>query len=104
MTVELRAVVDTLGFVEPGSIEVLPSGAPAALSDPVIEELRNRRYTPAKLEGRPVRVRIEVRIKIPAVGASGRSAACCLVVVLAAFRALRAQDTARGGSVVPPAT
>ena len=71
MTVELRAVVDTLGFVEPGSIEVLPSGAPAALSDPVIEELRNRRYTPAKLEGRPVRVRIEVRIKIPSRGRIG---------------------------------
>jgi len=71
MTLELRAVVDTLGFVEPGSIEVLPSGAPVAFQDTFIEGLRNRRYTPAKLGGRPVRARIEVRIKIPSRGRIG---------------------------------
>ena len=62
--VAIRAVVDSMGFVEPGSIELPPSGLPADFTEPFIEELRHRRYTPARLGDRPVRARIEVRIKV----------------------------------------
>lgn len=61
-TALLRATLDTLGFVEPGSVEVVQSNLSREVNDFFVERLREARYSPAIARGRPVRVRIERRI------------------------------------------
>ncbi|HEY7684645.1 MAG TPA: energy transducer TonB [Gemmatimonadales bacterium] len=60
----LRATLDTLGFVEPGSVEVVRSNLSRELTDAAVERFREARYSPAIVRGRPVRVRIEYRINL----------------------------------------
>jgi hypothetical protein len=61
-TALLRATLDTLGRVEPGSVEVVHSDLPPVIHDLVVKNFRVARYSPAIVRGRPVRVRIERRI------------------------------------------
>jgi len=58
----LRATIDTLGFVERGSVEVVRSTLPPETLAGAVEHFREARYSPAIVRGRPVRVRIERRI------------------------------------------
>ena len=61
-TALLRATLDTLGFVEPGSVEVVYSNLSRELIDVAVDRFRQARYSPAIVRGRPVRVRVEHRI------------------------------------------
>jgi hypothetical protein len=63
-TTLLRATIDTLGFVESGSVEVVYSNLSRELIDIAVERLRQARYSPAIVRGRPVRVRVERRIDL----------------------------------------
>lgn len=63
-TALLRATLDTLGFVEPGSVEVVNSNFSRELNDFFMERFKEARYSPAIARGRPVRVRIERRIDL----------------------------------------
>lgn len=54
-----RFVVDTLGRVEPGSVQLLASTHPA-FSDAVSAVLPRYRFTPAQVGGRPVRMLAEL--------------------------------------------
>ncbi len=58
-----HAVVDTLGRVE--SVDLVTSTAPSSFTESFLSQLRQNRYTPARLHGHPVRVRIEVRLEVP---------------------------------------
>lgn len=60
----LRAIVDTLGRVEPGSVEVVHSTLPQELLDAVLQSLMIARYHPGRVRGRAVRVLIERRVDI----------------------------------------
>ena len=56
------AVVDTLGRVE--SVEVVSATAPPSFTESFVSQLKQSSYRPARLHGRPVRVRIEVRLEV----------------------------------------
>jgi hypothetical protein len=60
----LRAIVDTLGHVEPGSIEVVRSTLPQELLQSVLQGFLGARYRPGRAHGRTVRVLIERSIQI----------------------------------------
>jgi hypothetical protein len=60
----LRAVLDTLGHVEPGSIEVVRSTLPQELLQEVLQSFLGARYRPGRAHGRTVRVLIERSIQM----------------------------------------
>jgi len=57
----VKFVVDTLGRVEPGSIEIVRAAHPL-FGEAVADWLSRNRYDPARLNGRPVRQQVEQRI------------------------------------------
>lgn len=61
-TALLRATLDTLGWVERGSVEIVRSTLPPDVLNRLVDLFREARYSPAIVRGRPVRVRIERRI------------------------------------------
>ena len=61
-TALLRATLDTLGHIEPGSVEVVRSTLSPEILAGAVEHFRAARFSPAVVRGRPVRVRIERRI------------------------------------------
>jgi hypothetical protein len=61
-TALLRAIVDTLGHVEPGSVEVVTSSVPQEILQAVVQNLLDAHYRPGRAHGRPVRVLIERRV------------------------------------------
>jgi hypothetical protein len=63
-TAVLRAIVDTLGRVEPGSVEVVHSSVPQELLDHAMQTLLAARFHPGRAHGRAVRVLIERRIEM----------------------------------------
>lgn len=60
-TVIVQAVVDTLGKVERGSIKVISSPDPA-FSASVMSMIRQTRFIPARVNGRPRRVMIQIPV------------------------------------------
>lgn len=60
----LRAIVDTLGRVEPGSVVVVHSTLPPEIERNMVQGLLAARYNPGRVHGRAVRVLIELRIDI----------------------------------------
>jgi hypothetical protein len=62
----LRAIVDTLGRVEPGSVEIVYSTLPREIERTAVQGLQAARYYPGRAHGRAVRVLIEQRIQIGA--------------------------------------
>lgn len=60
----LRAIVDTLGQVEPGSVQVVYSTLPLETERSAVEGLRATRFHPGQAHGHAVRVLIERRIEI----------------------------------------
>ena len=58
----VRAVVDTLGRVEPGSVAVVVSSNPG-FDRAALDYLRRALFRPARVLGRPVRVLVEVPIE-----------------------------------------
>lgn len=63
-TALLRAIVDTLGRVETGSVEVVHSTLPREILDQTVQDLLVARYRPGRAHGRAVRVLIEERIDL----------------------------------------
>jgi hypothetical protein len=63
-TALLRAIVDTLGRVETGSVEVVHSTLPREILDQAVQDLLVARYRPGRAHGRAVRVLIEERIDL----------------------------------------
>jgi hypothetical protein len=64
-----RAVIDTLGRVEPKSVEVNGgSSLPQIWSEPIEDAFRNSRFRPGRLNGKAVWVRVEYRgrMRVPA--------------------------------------
>jgi hypothetical protein len=61
-TALLRATLDTLGWVERGSVEIVRSTLSPEILNQLVEIFREARYSPGIVRGRPVRVRIERRI------------------------------------------
>ncbi|HZH40801.1 MAG TPA: energy transducer TonB [Gemmatimonadales bacterium] len=61
-TVELRVMVDTLGRVQPGSIQVLSSPADAFTAE-AKRMILKARFRPARLNGRAVRALINVPVR-----------------------------------------
>ncbi len=60
--VVVEAVVDTTGAVEPGSVRVVESGD-ARFNAAATAYVRELRYTPARVAGRAVRVRMQVPVE-----------------------------------------
>jgi TonB family protein len=57
--VVLQFVIDTLGVVEPGNVEVI-EGVNPALDSLALEMIRSCRFRPGRLVGRAVRVRVQM--------------------------------------------
>jgi TonB family protein len=64
----VKFVVDTLGRVEPGSVEIVRAAHPL-FGEAVADWLPRNRYNPARVDGRPVRQLVEQRIAFSLVGA-----------------------------------
>ena len=60
----LRAIVDTLGHVEPGSVEVVRSTLPEEFLQELVLSMLDARYRPGRVHGRPVRVLVERSIHL----------------------------------------
>jgi hypothetical protein len=63
-TALLRAIVDTLGGVEAGSVEVVRSDVLQDLLDHAVQSLLTARFRPGRAHGRPVRVLIEQTVQL----------------------------------------
>jgi hypothetical protein len=60
----LRAIVDTMGRVEPGSVEIVRSDVLQELVDHAVQSLLAARFHPGRAHGRAVRVLIEQKIEL----------------------------------------
>lgn len=60
----LRAIVDTLGRIEPGSVEIVRSDVLQELVDHAVRSLLAARFHPGRAHGRPVRVLIEQTVQL----------------------------------------
>ncbi|MGH7531326.1 MAG: energy transducer TonB [Gemmatimonadales bacterium] len=61
-TVVVEVVIDTRGRVEPGSPRVVLSPYPR-FNEPALEAIQRATFRPARIQGRPVRVRVRVPIE-----------------------------------------